>query len=311
MRIRTLAAVLAVAVIGLVPARTEADAPRHQRPFADFDRNRSSDPALWDQRTGDWRLGIGCNDPRLAVCPYSHGNLRGGPGAVAVPGDYDGDGFADMALFEPAGIWWIKGLSDGDARMVAFGRPDDIPVPADYDGNGTTDVAVYRPADGTWHVRVDDAGEEEQVTVFGAPGDRPVPGDYDGDGSADRAVFRPAGGNWIVLGSTEGFSVRQWGLGDDKLVPADYDGDGRTDPAVFRPSTGHWWVLPSDGSGHYVVALGRGDDWLVPADYDGDGRAEIAVYQETTPEGRWVINERGPLNFGLPGEIPVLAAQLA
>jgi hypothetical protein len=55
---------------------------------------------------------------------------------------------------------------------------------------------------------------------FGTEEDRPVPSDYDGDGRADIAVFRPSAGTWYLLGSSSGFTARQWGANGDIPIPA-------------------------------------------------------------------------------------------
>ena len=144
----------------------------------------------------------------------------GGAGDVAVPGDYNGDRSADVAVYQTAtgsGTSPASFRSSSASRatcrsratttatatptspctgrppapgtcgissLAGSGGPGDVPVPADYNGDRSTDVAVYRPSTGTWYVR-------NQMTVqFGQPGDRPVPGDYNGDGTADLAVYR-------------------------------------------------------------------------------------------------------------------------
>ena len=48
---------------------------------------------------------------------------------VPVPGDYDGDGKADVAVFRPStGIWYIVNSSTGAAAFYQWGLTGDIPI---------------------------------------------------------------------------------------------------------------------------------------------------------------------------------------
>ncbi|MBI3425653.1 MAG: VCBS repeat-containing protein, partial [Acidobacteria bacterium] len=119
-----------------------------------------------------------------------------------VPGDYDGDGKADHAIWRGAdSIWYIRKSSDGQAILQFWGANYapyfDIPTPGDYDGDGKTDIAVFRRENGHWYIRQSGDGAVLDVP-WGLSTDVPVPADYDGDGRADIVVWRGAEGNWYI-----------------------------------------------------------------------------------------------------------------
>ncbi len=66
-------------------------------------------------------------------------------GVQAVPGDYDGDGTDDLAVFDPnTGRWFIRTLSGTPLLMgTTWGFPGARAVSGDYDGDGTSDLAIF------------------------------------------------------------------------------------------------------------------------------------------------------------------------
>ena len=183
---------------------------------SDFNGDGVTDRALYRRTTGIWDIGNGLSVqvrraglhsrgrglqrrphdryrgvPTLTGTWYVRGQFWtqfGEPGDVPVPGDYDGNGTTDLAVYRPStGGWYVR----DQLAIVGFGGPGFVPVPADYNGDGTTDIAVYHSSGGVWYVR------DQFWLSFGDPGqDTPVPGDYNGDGSADFAVYRPSTGLW-------------------------------------------------------------------------------------------------------------------
>jgi hypothetical protein len=148
---------------------------------------------------------------------------------VVAPGDYDGDGRFDLAVYRGSG--------------------------ADRSGQAT--FFVQRSTAGFLAVQ------------FGLGSDLVVPGDYDGDGRTDFAVVRAGVNyTWFILNSSN-FSFRavQFGTKPFFTTQADYDGDGRTDISVFNPLNATYFTLRSSDNGLAQVQFGQNGDYPV-ANYD-------------------------------------------
>ncbi|MEP6848877.1 MAG: VCBS repeat-containing protein, partial [Acidobacteriota bacterium] len=295
--------------LGLIaPAIRSRKAPAPPTPSVgpvnfDFDNDGKADFGRWHAVTNEFKV-IGSTSGTLT---YS----VGGSSYIAAPGDYDGDGKTDAAVFNGT-TWKYKTSTGGTEQSVTFGSAGDIPVPGNYVGSSRTDMAVYRPSTGYWYMKEAVSGTVTSA-AWGNSGDVAVPGDYDADGVMDFAVYRPSNGTWYIYGSTIGVYIAAWGATGDVPVPADYDGDAKTDLAVYRPTTSTWYVLKSIDSSVLTPGWGNYGDQPAPADYNGDGKADFCVWRPKT--GTWYVMHSSDYSYeyagiGVAGDTAVSSAYI-
>jgi hypothetical protein len=206
--------------------------------------------------------------------------LAAQPGVKAVPGDFNGDGHADLALVGGSG-WTTVPVAFGTSTAgtytlsnVAFAGLGAFPtfasqagvkaVAGDFDGDGKSDIALTGGSlwntipfarsngDGTFTLNSGKtlASFPGLATVAGV---KAVAGDFNGDGKADIALV--GGSGWgnipLALGDgTGGFSFFNpvvasfpgWAsAAGAQAVSGDFDGDGCSDIAL---TGGNWSTIP-------------------------------------------------------------------
>jgi hypothetical protein len=176
----------------------------------DFDADGKTDIAVWRPSNGAWYI----QQSTLGLKIVSWG-VNGDKPLV---GDYEGDGKADPTIYRN-GSWYILQSSSSIPMGASFGLATDKPLAGDFDGDGKSDLAVFRPSTGVWYVFKSSINNFTAIN-FGLATDMPVPADYDGDGKADVGVYRPSEGNWYILGSTAGYSVKNFGTAADVPSPS-------------------------------------------------------------------------------------------
>ena len=209
-----------------------------------------------------------------------------------VPGDFNGDGRADLAMAYHAtdnSIGFYTALADSSGHLGSFTVGYTVPPSAGWDWSAL----------------------------------RFVPGDFNGDGRADLAMAYHRSDNSIGfytstadssghLGSfAVGYTVPAsagWDWNALRFVPGDFNGDGRADLAMAYHATDNsigFYTSTADSSGHlgsftvgYTVPASAGWDWnalrFVPGDFNGDGRADLAMAYHATDNSIGFYTARPP-----------------
>ena len=214
--------------------------------------------------------------------------------AVAA-GDFNGDGFADVAA----------AATTSDVVSVSYGRGDGtfqfhVEVPsgsdpvglaaADFTGDGRVDLAVLNDVDNTVSL-LPSAGliglqDMSSITVGTMP-NGVATGDFNNDNKMDLAIADRSDNNLLILlGNGDGTFTAQTsrpatGNKPSSVITVDLNGDNKLDLVATNATDNTISVLLGNGDGTFqsakTTSVGKRPVSVVAADFNVDGKKDLAI----------------------------------
>lgn len=192
----------------------------------------------------------------------------GWKGVEPIIGDWDGDGFKNVGIYNRAGNnFLIPDLnSPNDYKVIGLGWAGVTPVVGDFDGDGNDNVGVYDNK-GTWAL---DTSSGVEIIGFGWEGTEPVVGDFDGDSIDEVGIYNRAGNNWLLR--QDNGNPRVVGLGWEgvKTLVANVDSDKQDEVIVYDPTTSVFAI-----EGQKPFGYGVKNSQPITGDIDFNGISEV------------------------------------
>ena len=192
----------------------------------------------------------------------------GWSGVEPIVGDWNGDGFKEIGIYNRAGNNFLIPIDDQfNYKIIGLGWYGVTPVVGDFDGDGDDDVGVYDNK-GTWALNTNNG-----VTImgFGWAGTEPVVGDWNGDGIDEVGIYNRPGNNFLV---PKGSSFQIIGLGWSGVMPivGNWDSDINDEVGVYDPKTSTFAL-----AGQKPFVFGKSGSQPIVGDVDFDGITEVGV----------------------------------
>ena len=232
--------------------------------------------------------------------PVTYG-VGSGPISV-ITGDFNGDGFLDVAVANQNdhSVSILLGVRDGTFQPnvdYPAGTPDVGGVTSgDFNHDGVLDLALSNPSNDTVSVLLGNGDGTFQPPVSYATGNSGVhpiavtQADFNGDGMLDLAVTNlNANTVAILLGNGDGTfqsskaypSTRLPSIGPSAMTTGDFNGDGKIDLAITDQHDNTVSILLGNGDGTFQTPLefttGTLATGVVAGDFNLDGRLDLAV----------------------------------
>ncbi len=229
------------------------------------------------------------------------------PGAQPLTGDFNGDGFDELALFLD-GEWFIdinaNGRWDENDIWMRLGRRGDQPVVGDWDGDGKDDVGIFgRKWQGDERALAAETGLPDPENLRRVkpknlpPNEEHAPDDPRLLKHSHRGVARAD----LID------HVFRLGGEKDMAISGDFNGDGIATIGTYKEGR---WRLDVDGDGKLTesdsdVDFGQAGDIPLVGDFDNDGIDELAVVRGS----QVLVDSNGNGRFDATDQVFQLASE--
>ncbi|MCX7747087.1 MAG: Ig-like domain-containing protein [Clostridia bacterium] len=262
----------------------------------DINGDAKTDFIIWQAKTGTWAYASPEFNNLPPVITIGLSNWAKSSLWTPLTGDFNGDGKADITVWNSSTGDWQVALSDGTKWIPHIGRGDYhwlspwakgsywVPLAGDFNGDGKDDILVWNRAYGDWQVALSSGstfipsigrGNYHWLKPWGKGNLwTPLAGDFNGDGKTDIALWNTqTGGFQVALSDGTQFIpaanngdphwLKSWFTGTDWTpMVGDFNGDGKDDIAVWNSKTGNWQVALSDGTKFVPDPNGGNYIWL-------------------------------------------------
>lgn len=259
----------------------------------DYDGDGLGDLISWDSTSAGFLVRQSSN---LSLRNVSLGE-RGSQGLLY---DFDGDGQAELASFNPATAAWAF-----EDSQTEFGEIGSVAVPGRYESSDCTNLATYNKQSATWSIQSCDGSSERSLEIGGI-NFIPVAEDFDCDGLTDPAVFNRLTSRWTVVDSSTGVERSFfYGLPGDIPFGLRFSRSDCADVAVYRQAGNY--LLISNGNRiagdllevESIFQWGLTGDQFPLIDVDGDGFHDLSVHRSLDQTAYITASEAG-LFFTVP-----------